>query len=93
MQFLQFKGLMAKAKPGQHLEYHRGNLAEARAVDPELDRIARFCEAMFQINTARIYQKRVDGEMVYFVTLTKRLRTRKDQSGSFQDAERLMELI
>lgn len=93
MQFSQFKAMMAKAKPRQQIAYHVGNLAEARVLDPELDRIARFCEAMFQIDTARMFQKRVDGEMNYFVTLTKRLRTRKDQSGSFQDAERVMEIV
>lgn len=68
-------------------------LAADRVADKELDSIARFVEALFQIDTARLHQKRENGETTYYVTLTKRLRTRKDQSGSFQDAERLMEIV
>lgn len=93
MLYKDFKAVMAKAKRGQHIGYHMGLLSADRLEDKELDSIARFCEALFQIDTARLWQRREGTEMAYYVTLTKRLRTRKDQSGSFQDAERLMEIV
>lgn len=91
----EFKKVMAKAKPGQHIAYHTGDLADQRTDDRELDGIARFVMALFEIGVARPWQRRDVGDrrITYYVTLTKRLRTRRDQSGSFQDAERMMEIV
>jgi hypothetical protein len=88
-----FKQVMRKARPGQHIGYHAGELAIDRQRDGELDQIARFVVALSEIGVARLYQKRIDGIMHYFVVLTEALSIRKDQSGTLQDAERLMEIV
>lgn len=92
MRFTEFKKAMAKAKPGKHIPYHVGSLIDDRA-DVEVDLIARFVMALYELDHARLYQKRIENKVHYFIVLTQRLRTRRDQSGSFQEAERLMELI
>lgn len=89
----EFKAAMAKAKPGKPIPYYTGNLAKVRVWDDELDGIARFVAALYEIGAARMYHKREGKKMVYYVVLQKRLRTRRDQSGSFQDAERVMEIV
>ena len=91
--FAQFKQMMKKAKKGQRICYHRGSLIDDRLVDGELDMIAKFCVALWTINTARIWQQRENGECCYYIALTRRLRVRKDDQGSFQDAERLKEIV
>ena len=88
--FVEFKRMMKKAKVGQHIQYHYGLLIDDRQGDDQLDLIARFCLALFTINVARIYQKRDGDGTGYYVVLTKKLKVRADQSGTFQDAERLV---
>ena len=87
-----FKALLLKAKPGQHIRYHRGLLAEAAAHFPEVRKTAAFIRSLTEIGVARIYQKREDGEMNYYVVLSERLKVRKDGQGSFQEATRLQEI-
>lgn len=88
-----FKQVMHRAKAGQRICYHSGELGRDRLIDGELDQAARYVNALYDIGTARLYQKRDDtGVMQYYVVLTKALTVRKDQSGTEQDAERLMEL-
>lgn len=86
MTFDEFKNVMRKARTGQRITYHQGNLAEDRTHDGEVDLIARFVTALYELDVARLYHHRND----YFVCLTKRLKVRKDLQGSFQEAERLM---
>lgn len=89
MSFNEFAAVMLKAKPKQRIVYHSGNLVEDRAQSSEVDKIARFVVALYEIDTARIYHQ---GDN-YYVTLTRRLKVRKDNQGSFQEAVRLMEIV
>lgn len=89
----KFKQVMLKAKPGQHIRYHRGLLAEAVTRFPEVRKIAAFTRAASEIGVARLYQKREEGIMGYYIVLTERLKVRKDQQGSYQEANRLMEVV
>lgn len=86
------KQVMRKAKVGQHISYHAGELALDRLNSGNLDQAARFVIALFELGVARLYQKRIEGVMHYFVVLTEALSIRKDQSGTLQDAARLMEI-
>lgn len=93
MKAADFEKVMLKAKPGQHIRYHRGHLAASRETWHEVDKTARFVQALAEIGVARLYQKRVDGEMEYYVVLTERLRVRKDGQGTYQEANRLKEIV
>jgi hypothetical protein len=87
--FLAFKMMMRKAKPGQHIRYHLGLLIDDRQKDVELDKIAKFVMVLYSLNTVRLYQKREGEECGYYVVPLKRLKVRQDQSGSYQEAERI----
>lgn len=89
MSFDDFASVMRKAKPKQRILYHTGNLIEDREHNHELDKIARFVMAMYELNVARIWHDK-DG---YYVSLLRRLKVRKDDQGSFQEAIRLMEIV
>lgn len=89
-----FQQMMRKARPGQHIRYHLGNLAEASLAFKEVEKKARFVRAMCEIGIALMYQKREpDGLMGYYVILTGRLKVRKDGQGSLQEAQRVMEIV
>lgn len=90
-EFVTFKNMMLKAKKGQRIRYHRGELAIDRTYNEDLDLIARFCFILYELDTARLYQVRYGLVTDYFVCLTHRLHVRKDEQGSFQEAERIMQ--
>lgn len=93
MKFVDFKDVMKRAKPGQHIRYHVGELALDRTNSVNVELIARFVETLYEIDTARLWQRREAGRVCYYyVTLTRRLRTRRDDQGSFQEAERIRQL-
>lgn len=91
MDFKLFKETMRKAKPGHPVLYHHGLLIDDR-VNPELDQIAKYVMVLWGMDVARLYQKRNGDGSDYFVVLTQRLRVRKDEQGTFQEAERLMKI-
>lgn len=87
--FAAFRNMMMRARKGQRIVYHEGNLAADRATDRVLDQIARFVSALYELDTARLYH---EGNK-YYVVLTRRLRVRRDEQGTAQEAERLMEIL
>lgn len=87
--FAAFRNMMMKARKGQRIPYHEGNLAEDRVTDGQVDLIARFAKALYELDTARLYH---EGNK-YYVVLTRRLRVRRDEQGTAQEAERLMEIL
>jgi hypothetical protein len=90
--YKQFQQQMRKAKPGQHVKYHHGLLIDDRQTDRQLDLIAKYVMVLWGLDVARLYQKRNGDHCDYFVVLTERLRIRKDEQGTFQEAERLTEI-
>lgn len=90
--YKDFAAMMRKAKPGQRICYHHGLLIDDRQHDGQLDLIAKYCAILYDLDIARIYQVRNGDGCDYFVVLRERLRTRKDEQGTSQEAERLMSL-
>ena len=88
--FDQFKKVMLAAHPGQHISYYVGvNLAEMRQFDEELNKIAQYVMALCALGVARSYQKREGDFISYYVVLTEKLTIRRDQQGTFQEADRI----
>lgn len=88
-----FKAMLLKTRPKQRLAYYiGGSLAEARHFDYQLDQIADYVMTLVEIGSAVAFQKREDGVMHYYVSLTGKLTSRSNQQGSFQEAERLRNL-
>jgi hypothetical protein len=83
---------MRKAKPGKPVLYHHGLLIDDRQTDKQLDLIAKYVMVLWGLDVARPYQVRNGDHCDYFVVLTERLRVRKDEQGTFQEAERLATL-
>jgi hypothetical protein len=92
MQIAAFKDMLKKAKTCAPVRYHRGELAVQRQYMPEVNDIARFVRALYDLGYVKMYQKRdEDGVMGYYVVTCDRFRnSRGHEDGHFAEAERLI---
>lgn len=90
MDYATFKKKVRNLEAGVPLCYYKGNLSRRRMYDAELNRIAKFCKAVFELELGQLFQRRNnEGEIEYEVRLHEKLGMRKDGTGTMQECERV----
>lgn len=88
-----FERKMKNLEPNVQYIYFTGvDLSTTREWRPELDRMARFVRACFDLGYGQLFKRRNKDrprEFDYIVVLHEKLGMRKDGNGRFQEAERV----
>jgi hypothetical protein len=89
----EFKKKVKHLTPGAALVYHTGELTRDRERSDLVNKVAAFALAVDDCGFGAVFQRRLGpGSYEYQVRVFKRLGMRRDQNGSFQDAERVASL-
>lgn len=89
----EFKKRVRHLTPGKGLVYHQGNLALDRMGDDTLNKVAAFALAVDDCGFGAIFQRVLSpGVAEYSLRVFKRLGMRRDENGSFQEAERVAKM-
>ena len=90
-----FKKKLRNLEPGHVLTYHTGNLAQDRANNETIDKVAALALAVDELGYGACFQRRVPfmrSSFYYQVRVFSRLGMRQDGNGSFQEIVRVAEL-
>lgn len=90
----KFKKKMRNLEPGVRYVYHTGRLDHSRQFQEQLDRIGRFCRAVYSLGHGELFQKRNnEGLIEYVIVLHRKIGMRKDGTGYIQEAERIADAM
>lgn len=95
-EYQKFERKMKNLEPNVRYTYFTGNLAHTRAFRLDVDRIARFARACFDLGYAQLFQVRNKDNPAVFdhvIILHEKLGMRVDGNGRFQEAERVSILL
>lgn len=90
-EYQRFEKKMKNLEPNVRYVYFTGNLGHVRLFRDEVDRIARFARACYDLGYAQLFQtrNRDTGELDHVIVLHEKLGMRKDGNGRFQEADRV----
>lgn len=95
-EYQRFEKKMKNLEAGVPYTYFTGeHIAHTRAFRQDVDRIASFVRACFDLGYAQLFQRRNKDQPRQFdhiIVLHEKLGMRKDGNGRFQEAERVMSL-
>lgn len=95
-EYERFERKMKNLEPNvQHVYFTGENIAFTRMWRPEVNRMASFVRAAFDLGYAQLFQRRNRDEPThwdYIIVLREKLGMRADGNGRFQEAERVSSL-